>query len=64
MDISLLLKIAGVGVLVAVFHLLFKALKREEDTIYISIAGIIIVLLLLITEMGKLYETIQSVFGI
>ena len=64
MDISLLLKIAGVGVLVAVFHLLFKALKREDDTIYITIAGIIIVLILLINEIAKLYETIQTVFGL
>ena len=64
MDISLLLKIAGIGVLVAVSHLLLKTLKREDDTIYVSIAGFIIVLILLITEMGKLYETVKSVFGI
>jgi len=64
MDISLLLKIAGVGILVAVSHLLLKTFKREDETIYVSIAGIIIVLVLLITEMGSLFETIQSVFGI
>lgn len=64
MDISLLLKIAGIGVVVAVSNLLLKTLKRDDDTIYVSIAGIIIVLVLLITEMGTLYETIQTVFGI
>ena len=64
MDISLLLKIAGIGVLVAVSHLLLKTLKREDDAMYVSIAGFIIVLILLITEMGKLYETVKSVFGI
>ena len=64
MDISLLLKIAGVGVLVAVSHQLLKTLKREDETIYVSIAGFIIVIILLITEIGNLYETIQTVFGI
>ena len=64
MDISLLLKIAGIGVLVAVSHLLLKTLKREDDAMYVSIAGFIIVLILLITEMGNLYDTVKSVFGI
>ena len=64
MDISLLLKIAGIGILVAVFHQLLEKFDKKEYGIYVSIAGIVIILLMLITEMGKLYETIQSVFGI
>jgi len=64
MDVSLLLKIAGVGILVAVFYQLLNKFGREDQAMYVSIAGIVIVLLILITEMGKLYETIQSVFGI
>ena len=64
MDISLLLKIAGVGILVAVFYQVVSKFGSEEQAKYVSIAGIIIVILMLITEIGKLYETIQSVFGI
>jgi len=64
MDVSLLLKIAGVGILVAVFYQLLNKFGREDQAMYVSVAGIVIVLLMLITEMGKLYETIQSVFGI
>jgi len=64
MDISLLLKIAGIGILVAVFYQVVSKFGGEEQAKYISIAGIIIVILMLITEIGNLYETIQSVFGI
>jgi len=64
MDISLLLKIAGIGLLVAVFYQVVSKFGGEEQAKYISIAGIIIVILMLITEIGNLYETIQSVFGI
>ena len=64
MDISLLLKIAGVGILVAVFHQLVSKFGGEDQAKYVSVAGIIIVLIILISEMGKLYETIQSVFGL
>ena len=64
MDISLLLKIAGIGILVAVFHQLLEKFDKKEYGVYVSVAGIIIVLLLLIAEMGTLYEAIQTVFGI
>ena len=64
MDISLLLKVAGVGIIVAVSHQILKMLKLEDYGIYVSIAGFIIVLIILITEMGKLYEQIQTVFGL
>ena len=64
MDVSLLLKIAGIGILVAVFHQLLEKFDKKEYGVYVSIARIVIILLILITEMGKLYETIQSVFGI
>ena len=64
MDISLLLKIAGVGILVAVSYQLLHKLDRDDQAVYVSIAGIIIVLLMLIAEIGKLYEAIQSLFGI
>ena len=64
MDISLLLKIAGLGILVAVFYQVVNKFGGEDQAKYVSIAGIIIVILMLITEIAKLYETIQSVFGI
>jgi len=64
MDISLLLKIAGIGLLVAVFHQLLEKFDKKEYGVYVSIAGIVIVLLMLITEIAGLYETVQTVFGI
>jgi len=64
MDISLIFKIAGVGVLVAVSYQVLHKLDRDDQATYVSIAGIVIVLLMLITEMAGLYDTIKSVFGI
>ena len=64
MDISLIFKIAGIGVLVAVLYQFLHKLDRDDLAIYVSIAGIVIVLLMLIAEMAKLYETIKDVFGI
>ena len=64
MDISLLYKIAGVGLLVMVFCQVLKGLGREDYSALVSITGIIIVLFLIIAEAGKLFEAIQTTFGI
>jgi len=64
MDISLLLKVAGVGILVAVAYQILKKAERDEQAMLVSIAGIIIVLLLLIPEIGQLIGDIRSIFGL
>ena len=64
MDISLLLKIAGIGVLVAAFHQVLEKLDKKEYGVYVSLAGIVIILIVLISEMATLYEAVQTVFGI
>ena len=64
MDISLLLKIAGVGLLVAIFHQLLEEFDKKKYGVYITVAGIIIVLLMLLTEIAALYEAVQTIFGI
>lgn len=64
MDISLLFKIAGIGILVTVFYQVLSKLGREEQAMFVTITGIVIVLFIIITEIGNLYETIQTIFGI
>ncbi len=64
MDISLVMKIAGLGIIVAVLsHILSKS-GRDDQAGYVSIAGIIIAMLLLVEEFGNLIDTIRGVFGI
>ena len=64
MDISFLFKIVGVGLIVTIFYQILKGLGREEQATYVSVAGIIVVIVLLIAEIIDLYETIQTMFGI
>ena len=64
MDISLLLKIAGVGLLVSVvFQILTKA-GRDEQAMLVSLAGVVIVLLMLVQEIAELLDVIRNLFGI
>ena len=64
MEISLLFKIVGVGMVVAVAHQILSKAGREEQATMVSLAGMVIVLLLLMDEISQLFGMIRSLFGI
>ncbi len=64
MDIELVLKVAGVGMIVAVVCQILGKAGREEQATLLSITGIVIILLLLAEEIGVLINTLREVFGL
>ncbi len=64
MDISLIFKIAGVGILVAVASQILNKTGRDEQATFVTIAGIIVALMLLISQIKELFDLVTSVFGI
>lgn len=64
MNIELILKVAGVGILVTVAYQILMKSGRDEQAMLVSVAGIIIVLLMLVNEMGGLFDAIRNVFGL
>ena len=64
MDISLIIKIAGIGMLVSVASQILSKSGRDEQAMMVTIAGIIAALMLLISQIGELFDMIVSVFGI
>ena len=63
MDVSLILRIAGVGVLVSVAVTILNKSGRDEQAMLVTLAGIVVVMLMLVEEIGGLFESVQSVFG-
>lgn len=63
MDISLILKITGIGLLVSVACQVLSKSGRDEQATMLSIAGIIIVMLLIVTELESFFSTLSRVFG-
>ena len=64
MDFSFILKIAGIGMIVAVSCQVLNKIGREEQATMVSVAGIIVVLLMLIGQLGEVFETVRDVFGL
>lgn len=63
MELDLIFKIAGVGIIVAVLNMLLKKADRDEYAMVITIAGLIVVLAMIINEIAALFDTVKTVFG-
>ena len=64
MDISLIIKIAGIGILVAVASQVLSKTGRDEQATFVTIAGILVALMLLITEIRDLFDLVLSLFDV
>jgi stage III sporulation protein AC len=64
MDISLIMKILGIGLIVAIAAQMLSKSGRDEQATYVTIAGIVVTLLVLVEEIGVLFDTVKDVFGL
>ena len=64
MEVELLIKVAGVGMIVAVLCQVLSKAGREEQATLLSISGIVIILLIVIEKVGELITTLREVFGL
>ena len=63
MDIGMILKVAGVGILVSAAAQILQKSGRDEQAMLVVISGIIVVLIMLVGEIEKLFDLVISVFG-
>ena len=63
MDIGLILKVAGVGILVSAASQILAKSGRDEQSMLVIVSGIIVVLIMLVGEIEKLFSLVISVFG-
>jgi stage III sporulation protein AC len=63
MNVDLIFKIAAVGILVAVLNLLLSRSGRDEQALMTTIAGLIVVLVIIVREISGLFDLIKSLFG-
>ena len=62
MEVTLIFKIAAIGISVAVVNMILAKLGRDEYVTLTTLAGIIVTLLVLIDELSVLFSTIKTVF--
>ena len=64
MDVDLIFRIAAVGILVAVLTQLLTRSGRDEQALMTTLAGLIVVLMLIVEQISRLFDMMKSVFGV
>ncbi|MCI9514489.1 MAG: stage III sporulation protein AC [Oscillospiraceae bacterium] len=62
MDIDLVFKIAAIGIIVAVLNQLLIRSGREEQALMTTLAGLVVVLMILVQEISNLFSLIKTLF--
>ena len=62
MDVDLIFKIAAVGILVAVLNLVLARSGREEQAMMTTLAGLVVVLMMMVRQISDLFELIRTLF--
>ena len=64
MDVDLIFKIAAVGILVAVLNKLLVRSGREEQAMMTTLAGLVVVMMILVQEISGLFQLIKTLFDL
>ncbi len=64
MDISIIFKLAAIGIIVTVVCQVLKKSDRDDISTVVSIVGLVLALTVAVTMIGDLFDTIQEIFGV
>ena len=64
MEVALLMKAVGIGLIVSVSVMLLGKSGRDEQGVFVVLTGIIVVMLMVAKEIGALFDTLREIFGI
>ena len=64
MDIDLIFKIAAIGIVVSVLNQVLVRAGREEQAMLTTLAGLVVVLLMVIEQVSYLFETVKTIFDL
>ncbi len=64
MDVNLIFQIAAIGIVVSILNQLLQRSGREEQAMMTTIAGLVVVLMMIIGQISTLFETIKTTFNL
>ena len=64
MDVDLILKVAGVGMIITVVCQVMAKAGKEDQSSMVSLAGTVLILILIAERVGDLIRTLRQVFGL
>lgn len=64
MDVDLIFKIAAIGILVSVLNQVLLRSGRDEQATMVTLAGLVVVLMIVVQEISELFDLIKTLFSL
>lgn len=64
MEVDLIFKIAAIGILVAVLNQVLSRAGRDEQAMMTTLAGLVVVLMMVVQEIARLFDLVKTLFGL
>lgn len=64
MNIDIIFRIAGIGILISILSIVLKQAKKEEQAEMLTLAGVVVVLIIVVQLMNQLFTMVRSVFNL
>lgn len=64
MEVDLIFKIAAIGILVAVLNQVLSRAGRDEQAMMTTLAGLVVVLMMVVQEIARLFDLVKDLFGL
>ena len=64
MDVDFIFRVAAIGIIVTVLHQVLVRSGREEQAMLTTLAGLVVVLLMVVNAVAELFTTVKSLFGL
>ena len=64
MEVDLIFRIAAIGILVAVLNQVLIRAGRDEQAMMTTLAGLVVVLMMVVQEIADLFDLVKTLFGL
>lgn len=64
LDIDIIFRIAGIGILISVLCIVLKQAQKQEQAEMLTLAGVVVVLIIVVQLMNQLFSSVRSVFNL
>ena len=64
MEVDLIFRIAAIGILVSVLNQVLIRAGRDEQAMMTTLAGLVVVLMMVVQEIADLFDLVKNLFGL
>ncbi len=64
MDVEIIFRVAGIGILISILSIVLKQAKKEEQAEMLTLAGVVVVLIIIVQLLDQLFTVVRSVFSL